>query len=84
MRPRLLPVNQPIARAWLEHAETQWRTSASGLRTGLSYSSVLASLQVVHPRRTKSLFAGIQVIERALLGAQREWVRSRMETKANG
>lgn len=84
MRPRLLPVNQPIVRAWLDHAETQWRTAGTGLRTGLSYASVLASLQLAHPRQCKRLFRGIQVIERALLGAQREWVQARMEANGNG
>ncbi len=73
--------------AWVEHAQTQWRTSATGLRTGLAYGSVLASLRHAYPRkpaRRRRLYAGIQVIEAAMLGAQREWVSSRMGERTDG
>jgi hypothetical protein len=71
----------------VDHAQTQWRTSASGLRTGLSYGSVLASLQHAYPRkpaRRRRLYAGIRVIEAAMLGVQREVVAARMGDRTDG
>lgn len=67
--------------AWGVCASTQWRLSATGLRSGLDYAGVRAALDLAHPRakpsRIRRLFGGIRVIEAALLGAQREWVLSR-------
>lgn len=40
-----------------------------GQRTGLDYSAVRSTLQACMPRTWRQLFAGVQVIERALLGA---------------
>lgn len=80
-------MNAPVVAAWVDHAQTQWRTSATGLRTGLAYDAVLASLRHAHPRapgRRRRLFAGIRTIEDAMLGAQREWLKARMGDRPDG
>lgn len=75
-QPRLLPENVPIVRAYLACA-TQWRHGGLGLRTGLDYAGVLTALRADlpgRPKRVRRLFAGIRVIEAALLSAQAERV----------
>ena len=71
-RPRLLPGNLPMVRAWHEHASTQWRHGGMGQRTGLDYTAVQRVLEAFKPRTWKRLFAGVRVIERALLTADGE------------
>ena len=71
-RPRLLPGNLPLVRAWHELACTQWRRGGMGQRTGLDYAAVQSVLRAFHPRAWKRLFAGIRVIERALLAVDSE------------
>lgn len=71
-RPRLLPGNLPMVRAWHEHACTQWRRAGMGQRTGLDYAAVQRVLEAFKPRTWKRLFAGVRVIERALLTADGE------------
>jgi hypothetical protein len=88
MRPRLLPSNGPLVQAWGVCASTQWRLSGMGLRSGLDYAAVRAALEIAHPRaspgRLRRFFAGIRVIEAALLRAQREWFDARAGTVADG
>ena len=78
-RPRVLPGNVPVVLAWVQFATTQWRSGFSG-RTGLDYTAVQGVLQAHFPRTWRRLFAGVRVIERALLRADAE----RMEAAADG
>lgn len=71
-RPRLLPCNLPMVRAWHEHACTQWRRAGMGQRTGLDYAAVQRVLEAFKPRTWKRLFSGVRVIERALLTVDAE------------
>lgn len=68
-----------MVRAFAEFAGTQWRAGMGG-RTGLDYGAVQAALQAHVPRTWKRVFAGIRVIERAMLGAD-AW---RREAAADG
>ncbi len=82
-RPRLLPECEEQVRAYLA-CRTQWRTGAMGGRLGLDYAGVRAALDALHPSmsptRSKRLFAGVQVIELALLEVQAE----QSDTKRGG
>lgn len=51
----------------MEFAATQWRRGGMGQRTGLDYGPVHALLQAHWPSGWKAVFAGVRVIERALL-----------------
>lgn len=76
-RPRLLPANVPIVEAYLD-CITQWHVRDNGARSGMDYAGVRAAIEVMHPQRAAAaLFAGIQVIERATLRAQTEWLAAR-------
>lgn len=67
----MLPANVPVLRAWAAFASTQWRNGMAG-RSGLDYSAVMAALQAHKPRTWKRLFAGIRIIEHALLAVYAE------------
>jgi hypothetical protein len=68
----VLPCNRPVLAAWMEFAGTQWRAGGMGGRMGLDYTAVMGALQAHRPRTWKRLFAGVRVIERALLSADAE------------
>lgn len=83
-KPRLLPCNLPVALAYAQ-CGTQWRHGGMGQRTGMDYGAVLGVLESEHPaspKRVRRLFAGVRVIESALLQAQYE--RMEQERAADG
>lgn len=79
-RPKLLPESEPIVRAFLACAATQWRGNGSGL----DYSAVQVALRADYPRATRRkrnrLFAGIRTIEAALMAAWQEQRKAREAT----
>lgn len=83
-KPKVLPCNVPVIEAYVQ-CGTQWRHGGLGQRTGMDYASVLGVLGSVHPtapKRVRHLFAGVRVIEAALLRVQREQLDR--EHQANG
>lgn len=83
-KPKVLPCNATVIEAYLQ-CGTQWRHGGMGQRTGMDYASVLGVLTSVHPtapKRVRHLFAGVRVIESALLQVQHE--RMKRESQADG
>lgn len=70
--------------AWVTCARTQWRHAGmDGRRVGLDYTAVLRTLEHVHPRGVKRLFAGICTLESALLACDAEAAAARQQDTAN-
>lgn len=65
--------NMPVVDAW-SGVETQWlHAGLAGVMTGLNYAGVQAWLQIfIKPGERASIMRGLQVMERAALGAMHE------------
>lgn len=65
--------NMPVVEAWCS-VETQWQYAGMGaVMTGLNYAGVQAWLQIfIKPGERASIMRGLQVMERAALGAMHE------------
>lgn len=86
-----LAPRRPVFWLWPEHQAaldlflacgTQWRVGMGGA-TGLDYAGVHALMQLRHhirPRQRRSLFAELQVMERATLA---EWARQRRSVQSS-
>ncbi|MGH8083874.1 MAG: hypothetical protein ACREPV_01180 [Lysobacter sp.] len=74
-RPRLLPQCEDDVQAYLA-CRTQWTVGANGARIGMAYPGCEVAIRCAFPQakraRRARLFAGVQVIEGALLAVQQE------------